>query len=1059
MFWPKTFRLFVLLTALTAASRAIAESGVVASWPFDGALSDASPAKHDGKAKTPAFAEGHVGQSLDARGTAMTVVDHPDLRLAAGLMIDCWIRFDRQPTGYQQIVFKDGEYQLRVDGPNEGGRFSFFVHSGGWEPRVTGPIPEPNRWHHLIAQWSGTEAVLNVDGQINRIARVGRPITTTNPLLVGGCTARIDDLKIRNPIMAQFREMRSIAAAATNTAAVTRTTFGPESGWADWRGVGETTVTDQGQALAGRIKGSGALVSPPLSVDVTGRRCVSVELDAPGAKLALLSFLTDAGEGHVTIPLRSGHRTAYADLADCAAWQGKLHLLSLSFPDEQPRNVTLRNLWIDRDPHGRPYLYFRSLSPYRAVLRAGREEKLIAIARNLGVTARAVRARLEIPADLKLIDSAEKSLPDLTLDSTAPAAWRIEAERPGTWPAKVTLTAEGSDPSTRTIDLTFQPPCDLPKASYVPEPIPVKPSILTLMHYCPLWKEGTHYGWEKIEPWPERRPAIGYYDEGTPEVADWHIKYALEHGIQGFIYCWYRNGFDPEIKQSLGHALHDGLFKARYRDRFQFVIMWENGCGTGCRGTDDLLGNLMPYWLQNYFKHPSYTKIDGRPLLYIWVPSNLTRDLGGSENVRRAFDQMRKACRKEGMKGLYIVGCVGTADKIVLPRMAAEGWDASSAYGIIGPTDGEPGEDAEGIPTIDHQASLSNQETIWRGKKEIGALPDIIDVMMGWDPRPWHGPRTARYLAGAAPDHFEAACRKARALIDATPGDRLDKRVVVFDNWNEFGEGHYLEPCAGFGFGFADAIRKVFCDNPPPHQDITPEDVGLVPPEGAYLKRRAILGGFADRPREVKDHLVAAYAFDGDDASVARDSSACAFHALKQDFQSGAGKIGQGFRCDGGTIVVPSHPLFFPREGITVEMWFQADAANQSDRWMLNTVGQSNTGYRLGFGNGRVVWQIPKTSWSHSLAATTPAPLGRWTHVAATYDGAIMRLFIDGVEQGSLQRGGPIAPSGGSLCIGAYGPGNSRTFFQGSIDEVKIWDRALPAEEIRNSAQRNIPPP
>ncbi len=68
----------------------------------------------------------------------------------------------------------------------------------------------------------------------------------------------------------------------------------------------------------------------------------------------------------------------------------------------------------------------------------------------------------------------------------------------------------------------IEPLPNLPTMNYVPKPQPAKTDYINLMHYCALWKEGTHYGWQKIEPWPNNRPAIGWYDEGTPEVADWH---------------------------------------------------------------------------------------------------------------------------------------------------------------------------------------------------------------------------------------------------------------------------------------------------------------------------------------------------------------------------------------------------------------------------------------------------------------------------------------------------------------------------------------------------------
>jgi hypothetical protein len=38
----------------------------------------------------------------------------------------------------------------------------------------------------------------------------------------------------------------------------------------------------------------------------------------------------------------------------------------------------------------------------------------------------------------------------------------------------------------------------------------------------------------------------------------------LEHGISGVVYCWYRTNKNAPVKQTLGHAIHDGLLKAKY---------------------------------------------------------------------------------------------------------------------------------------------------------------------------------------------------------------------------------------------------------------------------------------------------------------------------------------------------------------------------------------------------------------------------------------------------------------------------------------------------------------
>ena len=79
--------------------------------------------------------------------------------------------------------------------------------------------------------------------------------------------------------------------------------------------------------------------------------------------------------------------------------------------------------------------------------------------------------------------------------------------------------------------------------SYVPKPEPVTSDFIVAAHYYGAWKKGAakiHQGFREIHEFPERTPLIGYYDEENPELADWEFKWALEHGVNCFIHCWYR---------------------------------------------------------------------------------------------------------------------------------------------------------------------------------------------------------------------------------------------------------------------------------------------------------------------------------------------------------------------------------------------------------------------------------------------------------------------------------------------------------------------------------------
>ncbi|MCZ7597377.1 MAG: hypothetical protein M5U09_05980, partial [Gammaproteobacteria bacterium] len=144
------------------------------------------------------------------------------------------------------------------------------------------------------------------------------------------------------------------------------------------------------------------------------------------------------------------------------------------------------------------------------------------------------------------------------------------------------------------------------RLDYVPPPqhVRAKDDLLIGAHMCPLWKmDERAQVREPIVGWPEPpTPALGYYDEGSPEVTDWEIGVVPpRHGIDYFVYCWYRAHHGAPVEQRLGHGIHEGLFNARYGDQFKFAIMWVNGNAAGVADEADLFDNLLPYWIETYF--------------------------------------------------------------------------------------------------------------------------------------------------------------------------------------------------------------------------------------------------------------------------------------------------------------------------------------------------------------------------------------------------------------------------------------------------------------------------
>ncbi|MEN6403000.1 MAG: LamG-like jellyroll fold domain-containing protein [Armatimonadia bacterium] len=838
----------ILICAMTFA----AEPGLVGHWRFDAP----GPQVPDlsGKGHPATLAGGEIMTDGDRRflhmdgQTRLEVPSAPEFNVRPGFSIETRLR----PTDLRDgrlLVFKDNEYLLRIDWPVEGSRLSWFVHEAdGWEPRASAPAPVEGQWLHVVAIWDGLRLTLWVNGlPYTQTKQEAPPQATTNPLVIASTTnygaGLIGDLeyvKIYNRALTTTEVIK----AAYGTGGGPLSPLTAQAGFDFTKGLGgwlardgQARVTPAGVSLKTSAP-STSLLHDNLNADISRLDYLTLRMTADQGSTATLVFVTSAGAGRVPLPIQADGKphTYLLEPWQTPGWGGKLMMLGLLPSDALGATATIRYLKVTAEPEGEGELLLEGLNSDTTLPRVGRPEKLTLRLRNTGGPAKAVKVTLQAPKGVTLQGPATQTLPALAYGQQQELTWTVQARQAGMGDFRATATGQGTNTAALTTRIGFLPALKLPKAAYVPEPKPVDTGPYEIWtHYCPLWKTGTHYGWGKIEPYPERKPVLGWYNEGTPEVADWHIKYWLEHGISGVVYCWYRSSINGPVTQSIGHALHDGLLKAKYLPMMKFGIMWENGCGAGTESADDLLSNVLPFWLDNYFTNPSYIKIDGKPVLYVWVPGNVTKNLGGSDKVKIAFDKMRAKCRERGLPGLYLVACAGGANKEALQRMAAEGWDATSAYGNgwIPPKDSRRSGNLLSAPA---EGFIPQQEAIWKAKQEIGALPDITAAMMGWDARPWGSSQF--YWSDNTPEKFRELCLRAKAVMDSRPGNGPERENIIFCCWNEFGEGHYIEPTRGYGFSYIDTIRDVFSKAPRAHTDVAPEDVGLGPYDSWYQQAK-----------------------------------------------------------------------------------------------------------------------------------------------------------------------------------------------------------------------------
>ena len=166
----------------------------------------------------------------------------------------------------------------------------------------------------------------------------------------------------------------------------------------------------------------------------------------------------------------------------------------------------------------------------------------------------------------------------------------------------------------------------------------------------------------------------------------------------------------------------------------------------------------------------------------------------------------------------------------------------------------------------------------------------------------------------------------------------------------------------------------------------------------------------------------------------------------------GPGKVDQAFSLNGSTgyVQLTDAETLRPTTAITLDAWVKLSAAPAGHVLIFDHESPNPWyGYGLALNSERKVSADINTGSSVNLVGSTPLQVDQWTHVAMTYDGAFMRIYVNGTQDGSLATSGAINytqtldPTIGRR---ATGGGN---YFPGAIDEVEVFNRALNAGEVQ----------
>ena len=324
------------------------------------------------------------------------------------------------------------------------------------------------------------------------------------------------------------------------------------------------------------LKAAGFLLSPPVRMDTQSNSFVSIRMAVDRGANATLFFATDQKSGlqsHSFAVESDGHDHTYnLDMLAAQEWKGTV--LALGLRPTDPTNATAHLSWLKvaDAPQGPPQLKILSFGVEDPLPRVGRPATLRAVVSNSGAeVASNLQGQIILPPGLTLASAPPASeAGPLGFDQETSLTWEVRAERPIEGVIQVQMIASNAEPATAStsIRMTLRPrlhreqPAVLPlpkgegrgegeritphppasfadpqSSSYVPVPHPVRGPYEVGAYYFPGWQTSSQ--WQPIRRFPERKPVLGWYREGAPEVADWHIKWAVEHGITFFAYDWY----------------------------------------------------------------------------------------------------------------------------------------------------------------------------------------------------------------------------------------------------------------------------------------------------------------------------------------------------------------------------------------------------------------------------------------------------------------------------------------------------------------------------------------
>jgi len=314
-------------------------------------------------------------------------------------------------------------------------------------------------------------------------------------------------------------------------------------------------------------------------------------------------------------------------------------------------------------------------------------------------------------------------------------------------------------------------------------------------------------------------PLWGREDDSDPGVFSKKIKTARDYGVDGLVFAFYWS----RGKQVLNSALNEGFLRSPEREKVKFALMWANRMPRKVlpvknpradliessrlvyTDSDDFI-RLIQYVAMHYFSNPNYLRIQEALYFSIFDTSFFIRQMG-PETARSAILKARTWLRGEGFGELHLAAIDPVPE--FQPIIREIGFNSVTHYVLL--------PEWKGAFIQDFRDAAKIRIEQWPQWRNAANLPYYPAVATGWDASSrssdYGKEKPRRYpwwpvIVGRNPQVFQDFLKAA--ILDSGKNN-ADSPMVFIASWNEWSEGHYLEPDLRYGYDWLAAIRKARC--------------------------------------------------------------------------------------------------------------------------------------------------------------------------------------------------------------------------------------------------------